>query len=84
MIRTAYFQDKEAPLPGSHGWIAKFDRVISKVKKTYNELETRKLAFQALLVAARELQRVRNKSESYREAGEAYMDVLADIISTSL
>ena len=79
MVRTAYFHNKEAPLPGNHHWIAKFDRVTSKVKKTYEELETRKLAFQALLAAARELARIRSKGEAYHKAAEAYSDVLVDI-----
>jgi hypothetical protein len=78
LIRELIFAHKEAPEQGKHAWIAKADKVISKVERGYGELETRKLGIQALLAASRQLYKQTRKS-IYREASEMYVDKVTEI-----
>jgi len=78
LIRETVYAHRDPPEQGKHVWIGKAAKVIAKVEKEYEELETRKLAVQALLAAARQLFKQTRKS-IYREAADVYTEKVTDI-----
>lgn len=79
LIRELVYQNRELPDQGDHRWIGKALKVIAKLEAKYSELETQKLALQALFVAAQQLYKERRK-RVFREAAETYKERMAGVI----